>query len=95
MLRLRLSYPKKQAFLATGCLLYTSVLAYLIQADRQSYAPASLELGRLYACGDEEYGICLLYTSNGEAAAPAPGNGRFRHLVAETPSGAWRKLLLA
>ena len=32
---------------------------------------------------------------NGEAAAPAPGNGRFRHLVAETPSGAWRKLLLA
>lgn len=35
----------------------SEVLAYLIQADRQSYAPASLELGRLYACGDEEYGI--------------------------------------
>lgn len=35
----------------------SEVLPYLMQADRQSYAPASLELGRLYACGGEEYGI--------------------------------------
>lgn len=33
------------------------LISYLIQADSQSYAPASLELGRLYADGDEEYGI--------------------------------------
>lgn len=33
------------------------LLSYLMQADGQSYAPASLELGRLYACGDGEYGI--------------------------------------
>lgn len=32
-------------------------LSYLIQADAQSYAPASLELGGLYACGDDKYGI--------------------------------------
>lgn len=33
------------------------LLSYLMQADGQSYAPASWELGRLYACGDGEYGI--------------------------------------
>lgn len=50
--------PQAQYEAFTECISETSeVLAYLIQADRQSYAPASLELGRLYACGDEEYGI--------------------------------------
>ena len=36
----------------------SEVLAYLIQADRQSYAPASLELGRLYACGTKNTASC-------------------------------------
>lgn len=35
----------------------SELISYLMQADRQSHAPASLELGRLYAGGDEEYGI--------------------------------------
>lgn len=35
----------------------SEIVSYLVQADRQSYAPASLELGRLHACGAEEYGI--------------------------------------
>lgn len=35
----------------------SEIFSYLVQADRQSYAPASLELGRLHACGAEEYGI--------------------------------------
>ncbi|WP_302014876.1 hypothetical protein [uncultured Akkermansia sp.] len=35
----------------------SEILFYLMQADRQSYAPASLELGQLYMNGDEDYGI--------------------------------------
>lgn len=35
----------------------SELISYLMQADRQSYAPAALELGRLHANGDEEYGM--------------------------------------